>query len=749
MLDPRRIGEILSSRPVHGVQIPARDAVYADIPDEIPDMLRGWLGQAGIKQLYSHQAEAVEGFSRGEDLMVLTGTGSGKSLCYVLPALKACLDEPAARCLFLFPTKALAQDQLGKLGELIPADQVLCATYDGDTERSGRSAIRRQANIVLTNPDMLHIGMLPGHENWLRFLKNLRLIVIDEAHVYRGAFGGHFGWVIRRLLRLCAWHGARPQIIACSATISNAAQHFEDLTGRTASLITKDGAPQGEKQVLVVEAVDDEAGEARSPNSEVAEILAEAVTHGVKTMVFCRSRNGVELVLRAGRNELKRLGGDPEWIDAYRGGYTPTERRDIENRLFSGDLRGITTTNAMELGVDVGGLDLVILNGYPGSRASFWQQSGRAGRGGRGGMAMMLAHADPLEQFLARRINLLAGEPEPSLASIRNPLIASRQLKCAIYERPMTWGEIDGVGARAVAEDLLNAGEIHDSAGMLFFPAHRTPAGEVNIRSADNESVQLFVGGTSLGDMEKWRAMQGAHVGAVHLHRGESYIVEAVDFSKGVAFFAKFDGDYYTQPVVQSVIESRAVLEEDDQGDRRASLEAVSVTTLVTGYRKMSLKGNVVLSDEELEPMSRTIDTIALRFGMTYGGVKGFELGVESATGGVHALEHALAAVAPLVAGCDRRDLGSSWYLMAPDRMEPAVYLYDVAPGGLGLVEQCYRERATLVRRALELVDGCKCADGCPLCILSALCECRNENLNKSVVLALLRGWSSSLGQLA
>lgn len=360
----------------------------------------------------------------------------------------------------------------------------------------------------------------------------------------------------------------------------------------------------------------------------------------------------------------------------------------------------------------------------------------------------MLAHPDPLEQFLARRLSLLAGEPEPSLASIRNPLIASRQIKCALHERPMTWGDIDRWEARGIVEGLVAAGEARESAGMVFFPAHRSPASEVNIRTADGESVQLLVDGEPLGDMEKWRAMQGAHVGAVHLHRGDSYIVEKVDWTGGQAELVRFDGDFYTQAVVQSVIESQAVLEKDERGDLTASLEAVNVTTLVTGYRKMSLRGNAVLEEIELEPLSRTIETVAMRLGMAWGVTPGFDLGVDSATGGIHGLEHCLGAVAPLVAGCDRRDLGSSWYVLAPDTMEPAVFLYDVAPGGLGLVEQCFRERGVLLSRARELVDGCSCRDGCPLCIYSALCECRNDSLNKRVTSELLAAWSASLGQL-
>lgn len=746
-MDHLRIAQLLGSRGVHQIELPAKEGEYASIPAGVQPRLIEWLNSTGVEQLYSHQADSFEKFAQGEDLMVLTGTGSGKSLCYTLPALSSCLSEPAARYLFLFPTKALAQDQLGKLEQLIPGDEILCATYDGDTAKGDRGAIRKQANIVLTNPDMVHIGMLPGHENWVRFLKNLRLIVVDEAHIYRGAFGGHVGWILRRLIRLCQWHGANPRIIACSATISNPVEHFQALTGRQPALISDDGAPQGAKQIIVVEAPDLEADSAPSPNFESAQLLAEAVSHHVKTMLFCRSRNGVELVLRMARQELEKSGGNPNWVDAYRGGYTPKERRSIEKKLFSGDLRGLATTNAMELGVDVGGLDMVILNGYPGSRASFLQQSGRAGRAGREGLALMLAHADPLEQFLARRINLLIAESEPSVASVHNPVILAKQLRCAAYERAISMTEAREWAVEDAIKELEESGELVHSAGMWFYPSHKAPAGDVNIRNADGESVQLWAGEQSLGEMERWRAMQSAHVGAIYLHRGETYQVQSIDWQLARANLVSFEGDYYTAPCVQSVIESQATLRGKETDRFHASLEAVSVTTLVTGFKKVSMRGGSILNEEPLDPQSRTIDTVALRISLAWDSIPGLIMGSEEATGGIHALEHVLGAILPLIAGCDRRDIGTAWYMVAPDKLEPSVFLYDLAPGGLGLVEQGFRDLSLLLSRANELVSACKCPDGCPLCIMSTLCECSNENLNKPMVLAILHELQSSLGQ--
>ncbi len=746
-MDPVRISQLVGNRSVHTRLLPPREADHAPVPPDLPLRIKEWLAQAGIERLYSHQAESFEAFRQGRDLMVVTGTGSGKSLCYLLPALTSAVEEPAARCLFLFPTKALAQDQLGKIEQLIPQEYVMAATYDGDTAKSARSTIRRQASLILSNPDMLHVGILPGHETWSKFLRNLRLIVVDECHTYRGAFGGHVGWILRRLLRLCAWYGSNPQIIACSATIQNPQDHFVNLTGRTAYMIDRDGSPQGEKLVAVVEAPDIEAGEAASPNWETAALLAESATHEVRTMAFCRSRNGVELVMRMAQDELEKRGGKSEWIDAYRGGYSPAQRRQIEKRLFKGSLRGIATTNAMELGVDVGNLDLVILNGYPGSRASFWQQAGRAGRAGRSSLALMLAHADPLEQFLARNMEQLQAEAEPCLASIRNPVISARQMRCAAYERPVAPDEIATWSAEETAQQLLDSGELIDSAGRLYYPSHKVPALDVSIRNADSESVRLYHGEELLGDMERWRALQYAHPGAVYLHRGETFIVERSDFTQSRADLQPFRGDYYTTPIVQGMIEELASIESIVTPRAGFALEAVRATSIVSGYRQMALKGGMVLGDFELEPQTRTIDTIGLRISPSWGIRRGFESESDSMLTAIHAMEHAIGAVAPLICGCDRRDLGTAWYLMTPHELQPAIYLYDLAPGGLGLAEHAYRNLDELLDQAHQLISGCPCEDGCPFCILSAMCESSNQNLSKSGTLILLQELRAQLAQ--
>lgn len=746
-MDPVRIEQVVGKRAVHVLTFPPREATFAPIPTTLPPKIRDWLESAGIQQLYAHQAESFAEFRAGNDQMVVTGTGSGKSLCYLLPALTAAIEEPAARCLFLFPTKALAQDQLGKIEQLIPRDYVIAATYDGDTAKSARAAIRKQAALILSNPDMLHLGILPAHETWGRFLKNLRLIVVDECHTYRGAFGGHVGWILRRLLRLCAWYGSRPQIIACSATIQNPVEHFKKLTGRSPTLVDRDGSPQGEKQVAVVEAPDLAAGEAASPNWETAALLAEGAFHGVKTMAFCRSRNGVELVLRMAQEEIEKRKGKSGWVDAYRGGYFAAQRRAIEKRLFRGGLRGIATTNAMELGVDVGDLDFVILNGYPGSRASFWQQAGRAGRAGRTGVALMLAHADPLEQFLARNLGQLRAEVEPCLASIHNPVIATRQIRCAAYERPIGPDEVQEWSAAEVAGDLLNAGELVDSVGRLYYPSHKAPAADVNIRNADADSVRLYRGDELLGDMERWRAMQYAHVGAVYIHRGETFMVTAADFDQSRADVEPFRGDFYTTPIVQGVIEPLTTIEQIERPKATFKLEAVRATSIVSGYRKLALKGGIVLGEEALEPQTRTIETVALRISPEWGIRRGYDMESDQMLPAIHAVEHAVGAVAPLICGCDRRDLGTAWYLITPDAMRPAIYLYDLAPGGLGLAEHAFGNLAELLDQAHQLISGCACDDGCPFCILSAMCESNNQNLSKSGAIVLLQELRTRLGQ--
>lgn len=718
--------QVFGTRPIHVAEFDPVEAEYGEPSFEIHRALSEGLSATGVTRLYKHQALAFDTARSGKDLIVVTGTSSGKSLCYNLPVLDSCLREPKARALYLFPTKALAQDQAGKLSELLPPG-LFCATYDGDTSSATRSAVRKSAHVVMTNPDMLHVGILPNHESWTKFLSSLRYVVIDEAHTYRGVFGSHVGGVLRRLFRLCAWHKNRPQVIACSATIANPAELFERLTGRVAEVIDQDSAPRGRRVVVLVEPP--EGVEDHSPNSDTAALLAEFVENCVRTLAFCRARVTTELVVRYARSFLEKRGLDQGWVDSYRGGYTARERREIEQALFKGRLRGLATTNAMELGVDVGGLDAVLMNGYPGSISSFWQQAGRAGRGTRPGLAVMLAHDDPLERFLVRRPSLLLDKPvESATLNPSNPQVLEAQLRCAAYERPVSEEELHAFGPNALsaADQLVDSGSAVWQAGRLYYPSHQSPARKVNIRGSDSETVLLTVDGKPLGEMEFWRALRQAHTGAVYLHRGQTYFVEELDLRRKLASLEPVETPYYTLPVVQSLVESTVLIEEDGP----LSLNGVRVTTSIPGFTKWSMEGHSMLGEEPLDLPVQSFDTLGVRLDLP-------ELTLDEAST-VHALEHAVAAVAPLIAGCDRNDLGSCWFVMCPETMAPAVYVFDATPGGVGLAEALFKDRGILLQNALQLLDTCPCEDGCPACLLSARCESDNESLDKRGAMVFL-----------
>ncbi|MBS1724068.1 MAG: DEAD/DEAH box helicase [Armatimonadetes bacterium] len=722
------VNSILGSRPLHVEVLEPSPARFAETQAPLHHRLAEKLESFGVPSLYEHQARAFDLARNGKDVMVVTGTSSGKSLCYNLPVIDTCLREPVAKALYLFPTKALAQDQEGKLRALLP-DGIRCGTYDGDTPSASRSAVRKSAHLVLTNPDMLHVGILPSHENWRTFLRSLKTIVLDEAHVYKGAFGSHVAWVIQRLLRICAWHGCRPQVIACSATVANPAEVFEKLTGRSPELVEDDAGPKSRRTIVLVEPPD--ADEGFSPNKETAGLLAEFAMNGVRCMAFCRARSTTELVVMAARRSLEKMGGDPDWVDSYRGGYTPKERRQIEQRLFKGQLRGLATTNAMELGVDVGSLDATVLNGFPGSVSSFWQQTGRAGRGQRDGLSLMIAHDEPLERFLVREPELLLGKAVESVSlDPLNRQISEAQLRCAAYERPIgpeEYALLPG-SAEETGHALVASGDLADSAGRLFYPSHESPAKNVNIRGTGGERILLVAGGQPIGEMERWRALRQAHAGAVYLHRGQSYLVEELDLDRRMALMALAEPAYYTEAVVNSLVEVSVPLETDGN----FLLAGVRVTTTVSGFVSRQFDRGAVIAESSLESPVETFDTVGVRIELP-------DLTVEDARV-IHAVQHALTFVAPLTAGCDRNDLGSCWYVMSPEAMKPSVVVYDTAPGGLGYAESLFRRRNVWWEQAGDLLSSCPCLEGCPACLLSPLCESWNEGLDKQGALKLLRG---------
>lgn len=769
----------------HVQTLPARSAKLTKPEAPMHPRLRETVARFGAEDLFTHQAAAYDAFFAGNDLAVVTGTNSGKTLCYNLPTLQTCLTEPVCRALYVFPTKALAQDQYGKLEALIPGPDIRAGVYDGDTSPGKRAAVRKVANIVLTNPDMLHTGILPGHENWSKFLKSLRVVVLDEMHVYRGVFGSHVGCIMRRLLRLCEWHRSHPRIIACSATIGNPKELFEKLTGRTCQLIAEDGSPKarrtfvfwnpprlpsiegserGRKPEAENGSKPEAQGERVSANVVSAQILATLCENHLRTLAFCRARVTAELVLRYTRSiiqrdrESERNGVSPEMVESYRAGYTAKERRQIERALFKGDLLGLAATNAMELGVDIGGLDAVVMNGYPGTISSFWQQSGRAGRGTREGLAIMVAQDDPLDQFLVREPHRIM-EADNDFVALNpfNAQVLAQQLKCAAFERPIApseleiWDQPARAGSRNVApqpslsdsvlrvlEALDRSGELQFQNGRFWYPAREPPAAKVNIRGSGSEQVTLLHHGEELGSMELWRAMQAAHEGAIYLHRGASYVVEELDLQGGKAHVSARQVPYFTQAVVQSVIESQVDIQLKQWGRHDARLEGLKVTDVVAGFKQISLENHAVLTIQPLEMPPQSYETLGVRLDLPFE-IIGEEDVAGAAIGALHGLEHALMAVAPLIAGCDRGDLGSAWYSAFQNTLRPALFVFDRTPGGVGLSESLFRNLRGWANSALQLLCGCDCADGCPACLLSSRCEANNDMLDKQGAVRLLR----------
>ncbi|MEQ1822779.1 MAG: DEAD/DEAH box helicase [Fimbriimonadaceae bacterium] len=721
---------------VHVEEIASRLATFAPIPARLDPHIFETLQAKGIEQLYAHQAQACEAALDGKDVMIVTGTNSGKTLCYALPTLHQCIQEPMARALYVFPTKALAQDQLKRMSDLLP-EGIRAGTYDGDTAASQRGSIRKLAHIILSNPDMLHVGVLPNHENWVTFLKNLRYIVIDEMHTYRGVFGSHVANVLRRLLRLCEWHRNRPQIIACSATIANPLSAFRRLTSREPVLIDEDASPQGRRTFIFWNPPPLKDAERASANVTSAHIVSDLVERGFTSLAFCRARISTELVLVQAR---KDLGDKANLVESYRGGYTPKERRQIEKAVRTGKLKGLIATNAMELGVDIGDLDAVVMNGYPGSISSFWQQAGRAGRGSKDGLAIMVAHDDPLEQFLLREPSLLFDKPVESVTiNNENPQILSRQLLCAAHERPLSPAELSNFGDSAIgiAEDMDRSGELSYRAGLFYYPAFSPPAPGVNIRGASGSEIVLMCEGEQLGTMERNRALQNAHTGAIYLHRGQSYFVRSLDLDQGIATVIPTDANYYTQPVTQATVEELSRLERSGP----FSLVGLKVTDQVIAYRKKLHDGNRVFDIVDLDLPPQTFETLAIRLDLP-------ELPFDdddpsAAISSVHGLEHALIAVAPLLAGCDRNDLGSAWYGVSPDTLQPAVFVFDRVPGGVGLTERLFQMLDAWLASAVDLLTSCPCKEGCPACLMSSRCEAANEYLSKKGTIELLRSVTS------
>jgi DEAD/DEAH box helicase domain-containing protein len=738
----------------HVEHVPPRAAQFGRLEYPLHPALEEALAGLGVSRLYSHQAEAIAWARSGKHTVVVTPTASGKTLCYNLPVLDTLLAEPDGRALYLFPTKALAQDQLRVLGEITARlpERILFGTYDGDTPQESRGRIRRRAQIILTNPDMLHVGILPNHNLWRNFLEGLRYVVVDEAHVYRGIFGSHVAGVLRRLRRLCRLYGSRPTFIAASATMANPGEHLRTLTGLRVHVVDEDGAPAGGREFVLWNPplLSETTGERRSATAETTYLFAELVRLGVRSIAFARARVVAELTLRMAREDLEKTAPDrARRIRAYRAGYLPEERRAIERDLFKGKLLGVTATNALELGIDVGDMEATLLNGYPGTIASTWQQAGRSGRG-RGQALSILVTADtPLDQYFARHPQDLFGRPhEQARCDPANPYVLADQVACAAFESPITAKDeaIFGAELHQAAWELAEQGILAPRGGQWVYTGKaRYPAQEVSIRASSRESLDLLdERGNLLETIEAATAPYRVHPGAIYLHQGDSYRVTELDTARGLARLQRADVNYYTQPLDRIDLHIVRSFQHERVGKSEAYLGAVRVTQEVFAYRRIAHFNDRTLGEVPLEMPPQTFDTVALWFDVPDNVCRRVALKGLDLPGGLHAVEHAAIGLLPLFAMCDRLDIGGLSTANHPDTGKAQVFIYDAVPGGVGIAERGFAVLPDLWKTTLETVRECPCEEGCPSCIHSPKCGSGNQPLDKQAAVfileALLRG---------
>ncbi len=733
-------------RLVHRSTAPARPARSVPLPDDLHPALRAALHSADIEALYTHQEEALRAAFAGPTI-VTTGTASGKSLCFTLPTLDVLCGDARARALYLYPTKALAQDQARALHALGLGKRLRPAIYDGDTPRAERGAIRKRANLVLTNPDMLHVGILPNHAAWADLLANLAVVVVDEAHVYRGVFGSHVANVLRRLRRVAAAYGTEPRFLLASATIANPVELAERLTGlEDVALVDNDGAPAAERERVMWNPplLDEALGTRASPLMEAAELLAELVAHGARTICFIKSRKAVELIARYAQARL-RDGEAPELADRvapYRAGYTSQQRRELEGRLVTGELLGVVATDALELGIDIGALDAAICVTFPGTVASLRQMWGRAGRRGRG-LAVYVAGEDALDQFFCRHQEEFLERPvEAAILDPESELIHREHLLCAAHEGPLSPGDAGVLGGhwQAHADALVSAGLLRERRGTYVLRRPDDyPAARVGLRSSTTDVVTLVdsSSGEVLGSLDSGRALSTAHPGAVYLHMSRSYEVSELDLEGRRAHVVPFAEDWFTQPKRETETAIERLLERRETLGVRLSWGTVAVSDQVLGYQRKSLANHEVIDFHPLDLPATEFVTQALWFELD-------ELLAEEPfprellLGSLHAMEHAQIAVLPLIAMCDRWDIGGLSTNGHAQTGGPTIFIYDGHPGGVGIARQGFRVFETLVSDAARLIGECPCRDGCPSCVQSPKCGNLNEPLAKRGALELL-----------
>ena len=702
-----------------------RDATYAELPESLAPAVRAAIG---VGRLYSHQRATWDAVARGQHVCIATGTASGKTLAFNLPVLDAVARDSKSRALYLYPTKALAQDQFRALTSLGLAG-LRPAIYDGDTPLEHRREIRRTANVILTNPDMLHVGLLPNHDRWGDFLANLGTVVVDEAHVYRGVFGSHVANVLRRLRRLARIYGASPQVLFASATISNPGELGAALLGDRLTVVSDDGAPRPERTVVLWNPplIDAELGLRGSALAEAAKLQATFVEHGLRTLTFAKSRKAAELIHRF---TAERVGDDAQ-LSPYRAGYTAAQRREIERRLADGDLLGVSATNALELGIDIGLLDCVISVGFPGTVSSLRQQWGRAGRRGNG-LAVLVASEDALDQFFMRDPDKLLGRRvEAAILDHANRRVLGGHVRAAAYEAPLTDDDVDILGPEALELAAVDP-ELRTTPAGIVWGGRDHPAARVPLRAADADVFTIVDASTGsiLGQIERSRAYGTVHAGAVYLHLGESYLVRELDLAALHAVVEPFAGDWYTQTKKETTTAIVSARRSEERLGLTLQFGELEVTEHVVAYERRTVASQERIELVPLDLPSTSFATEAVWFCPEPGHLAGLEE-MPRLLGTLHAAEHALIALLPLWAMCDRWDIGGLSTNIHPQTLRPTVFVYDGHPGGVGITERGYEEFEGWVADTAELVRTCPCSAGCPSCVQSPKCGNLNDMLDK------------------
>ncbi|WP_438432884.1 DEAD/DEAH box helicase [Gorillibacterium sp. sgz500922] len=723
MIETIRNTPEIMSQVTHWRTIPPKAPRYAEFPEALDPGIAQVLRGRGVTALYTHQASAFEAAARGEHVVAVTPTASGKTMCYNLPVLNTVLKDPEARALYLFPTKALAQDQVAELLEVVNAlgADIKAHTYDGDTAPTVRTAIRNAGHIVVTNPDMLHSAILPHHTKWVKLFENLRFIVIDELHSYRGVFGSHVANVVRRLLRICRFYGSSPQFICASATIENPKEHAERLTGCPMTLVDNNGAPTGEKHFVFYNppVVNPQLGIRKSSVLETRKIAGSLLKNGVQTIVFARSRVRMEILLTYLQDLIKHELG-PKTIRGYRGGYLPKERREIERGLRNGEIQGVVSTNALELGIDIGQLQACVLNGYPGSIASTWQQSGRAGRRQESSITFLVASSNPLDQYVIEHPDFFFNNPpERALIHPENLIILVDHVKCAAYELPFEEGEtFGGESLSDILEFLTDEKVLHRVRGRWYWMEQSFPAHDISLRSAAQENfiiIDTTNGSRVLGEVDRFGAPTLIHEEAIYIHEGVQYQVEKLDWEEKKAYVREVSVDYFTDASLAVQLKVLHVMREEEIGGIERQYGEVTVNAKPTIFKKLRLRthenigsGPIHLPEEELHTSS---------YWITLGEELTASMSPNDVQSALLGLSNVLVHIAPLYLMCDPQDIRVVAQVRAVHNKLPTLFFYDRYPGGVGLSERLYEVHGTLLRQAEELISRCGCLSGCPACV--------------------------------